>query len=66
MPVITIDMHSVDTEQKKALIRNLTKTAVETTKIPADRFTILINELNSDNIGCGGLTLTEMKANQAH
>ncbi|ABK98680.1 4-oxalocrotonate tautomerase DmpI [Pelobacter propionicus] len=65
MPVITIDMHSTDTETKKALIKNVTKTAAETTNIPAEKFTILINELDSVNIGVGGLTLAEIKAAQA-
>lgn len=65
MPVITVDLHSIDTEQKKALIKNLTKTAVEVTNIPAEKFTILINELDSTNIGIGGQTLAELKAAQA-
>ncbi len=65
MPVITIDMHHADAEQKKALIKNLTKTAAEITNIPAEKFTILINELDSANIGIGGLTLDEVKAAQA-
>lgn len=65
MPVITIDMHKTDTEQKKALIKNLTKTAAEITNIPAEKFTILINELDGTNIGIGGLTLAEVKAAQA-
>ncbi|MDR3542623.1 MAG: tautomerase family protein [Desulfosporosinus sp.] len=65
MPVITIDMHKTNTEQKKALIKNLTKTAVEITNIPAEKFTILINELDSTNIGIGGLTLAEVKAAQS-
>ncbi len=65
MPVITIDMHSIDTETKKSLIKNLTKTAVDITNIPAEKFTILINELDSTNIGIGGLTLAEIKAAQS-
>lgn len=65
MPVITVDLHSIDTEQKKALIKNLTKTAVEVTNIPAEKFTILINELDSANIGIGGQTLAELKAARA-
>ena len=65
MPVITIDMHRIDTETKKALIKNLTKTAVEITNVPAEKFTILINELDNTNIGIGGLTLAEIKAAQA-
>lgn len=64
MPVITIDMSNTDTEQKKALIKNLTKAAVEVTNIPAEKFIVLINELDSSNIGVGGLTLAEVKAAQ--
>ena len=65
MPVITIDMHKTETETKKALIKNLTKTAVEVTNIPAEKFTILINELDTTSIGIGGLTLAEARAAQA-
>lgn len=65
MPVISIEMHSTDTETKKALIKNLTKTAVDVTNIPAEKFTVFINELDSANIGIGGLTLAEIKAAQA-
>lgn len=65
MPVINIEMHSVDTETKQALIKNLTKTAVDVTNIPAEKFIVFINELDSTNIGIGGLTLAEIKAVQA-
>ncbi|GFE61952.1 4-oxalocrotonate tautomerase DmpI [Geobacter sp. AOG2] len=65
MPVITIDMGKTDVERKKALIKNLTKTAAEVTNIPAEKFTVLINELDGTNIGVGGLTLAEIKAAQA-
>lgn len=65
MPVITIEMGETDTERKKSLIENLTKTAAEVTNIPAEKFTVLIHELDSANIGVGGRTLTEIKAAQA-
>lgn len=65
MPVISVEMHSTDTETKKALIKNLTKTAVDVTNIPVEKFTVFINELDSTNIGIGGLTLAEIKAAQA-
>lgn len=62
MPVITINMHKVDDQVKTGLIRNLTATAVETTGIPAQSFTILINEMDDGSIGIGGKTLKEVKA----
>lgn len=62
MPVINIEMHSTDTETKQALIKNLTKAAVDVTNIPAEKFIVFINELDSANIGIGGLSLAEIKA----
>ena len=64
MPVINISMHKIDDRTKTDLIRNLTATAVETTKIPAQSFTILINEMDDGNIGIGGKTLKEVKASR--
>lgn len=62
MPVIQIGIHKIGQETKTALIRNLTKTAVETTGVPAELFTILIQELDDSNIGCAGKTRTELVA----
>lgn len=60
MPVIQITMGKTPADQKKALIERLTADAIEITKIPAGEFTVLINELERDNIGRGGKTLTEI------
>jgi 4-oxalocrotonate tautomerase len=54
MPVITIDIHKVGSEQKAGLIRRLTEAAVEVTKVPSQAFIVLINELEDSNIGIGG------------
>ena len=62
MPVINISMHKVNDQIKTDLIRKLTDTSVEVTGIPADKFTILINEMGECNIGLGGKTLKEIKA----
>lgn len=64
MPVINVAMHKVGEETKTALIRELTNVAADITKIPLDRFTILIDELADENIGCGGKTLKELKASR--
>ncbi len=62
MPVIEITMGKSNGEQKKALIEKLTADAIEITKIPAAQFFVFIRELDSDNIGCAGKTLTEIRA----
>ena len=65
MPVIQITMGKTSAEQKKALIERLTADAIEITKIPAGEFTVLISELERDNIGRGGRTLTDIMASRA-
>ncbi|WP_136805772.1 4-oxalocrotonate tautomerase DmpI [Desulfosediminicola flagellatus] len=64
MPVITITMGKgqASKEQKKQIIEQFTTQAVEITRLPAQAFTILINELNADAIGVGGITLEEKYA----
>lgn len=62
MPVINIAIHKINAETKTNLIRNLTATAVETTGVPEQYFTVLIQELDDANIGCAGKTRTEMIA----
>jgi 4-oxalocrotonate tautomerase len=62
MPVIQITMGKSSAQQKKELIERLTADAIEITKIPAAEFTVLISELESDNIGRGGKTLTDIIA----
>jgi len=64
MPVINIGMHKVSDQVKADLIRRVTDVSVEVTGVPADRFTILINELEDTNIGCAGKTLKEIKASR--
>lgn len=64
MPVINISMHKTNDQIKTDLIRKLTDTSVEVTGIPADKFTILIDEMDDCNIGVGGKTLREIKASR--
>ncbi len=65
MPVIRVTMGKKnDVEMKKMLIEKLTSAAVEVTKAPASVFTVLIEELEHDNMGIGGQTLAEIHANK--
>lgn len=60
MPVITIDIGKLDRATKEGLVRELTARASEVTRIPADKFIVLINEMERDNIGVGGKLLSEI------
>lgn len=59
MPVITLDMAALTREKKAELVRTLTRDASEITGIPQDKFIVLINELERDNIGVGGQLLSD-------
>jgi 4-oxalocrotonate tautomerase len=60
MPVITIDIGIMEKEKKAVLVRELTAKASEVTQIPAEKFIVLINEMERDNIGVGGKLLSEI------
>ena len=59
MPVITIDVWPISTETRAELIRNLTKTASEITKLPPSAFFVYIREYPADAIGVGGTPLSQ-------
>jgi 4-oxalocrotonate tautomerase len=59
MPVIKVEISKQTDETKKEIIARLTKTVSEVTKIPEQAFTILINEYDKENIGVGGIQLSE-------
>ena len=62
MPVIIFEGGALKKEQKTALIHNLTKTASESTGVPAQFFTVVLHEQPAENLGFGGETIEEMKA----
>lgn len=60
MPYIQIDLSKITPEKKGVLIEKLSKTAAEVLEIPIQAFTVIIRENNPDNIGSGGLQLSQM------
>jgi 4-oxalocrotonate tautomerase len=60
MPVITIDISTMTTEKKAALVKELTIKASEVTQIPEEKFIVLINEMPRENIGIGGKLLSDI------
>jgi len=62
MPVISLEIGKLPIEQKAELISKLSTAAAAITNIPLNAFTVVINELEDDNIGIGGKTIGELKA----
>ena len=60
MPVITLDTAALTKEKKAALVETLTRDASDITGIPREKFSVLINELDRDNIGVGGQLLSKI------
>ena len=63
MPVITIDLWQVSPETKTELIKRLTKTASEITKLPETAFFVYVREYPADAIGVGGIPLSQQVPN---
>ena len=61
MPIVKIEMGKATRELKKELIEKLTDTLSQTTNMPKQSFTIIINEESAENLGIGGVQLSEMK-----
>ena len=65
MSVITIASNdSLTNEEKKELIKKVSKIVAEAYKIPVQTVTTFIEEYPNDNIGVGEETLTEIISKQ--
>lgn len=62
MPVISVEIGKLSELEKAALIEKLSLTAAQITNIPLGAFTVVINELSDNNIGIGGKSIGELKA----
>ncbi|MEN6390893.1 MAG: tautomerase family protein [Syntrophomonas sp.] len=62
MPVISLDIGKLSEPEKAALIEKLSLIAAQITNIPLGAFTVVINELSDANIGIGGQSIGELKA----
>jgi len=61
MPVISIELGPTSAEVKENLIKDLTKTAAVITKIPEEKFIVLVKEYPIDAIGVGGKPLCQLR-----
>lgn len=65
MPIIQFTGGEMSPEMKNELVRELTHTASSVTGVPEEFFSVTILELGSDNLGLGGKTVSEIKAERA-
>jgi 4-oxalocrotonate tautomerase len=59
MPVITMEGPFLSLEKKERLIKEFTKLASEITEIPSDVFVVFIKENPYENMGQGGILISE-------
>ena len=60
MPVIIIESNQISTEKKRKLVEKMTKIASEVYELPENTVTILIRELEREDIGVGGKLLSDL------
>lgn len=65
MPVISMEGGKLTAEQKRTLIQRFTEMASEVTHIPKQFFVVTLKEMDDDNLGMGGDTVTDIKAKRA-
>jgi 4-oxalocrotonate tautomerase len=57
MPVITIDTPHISKEQKEKLVKTFAESASEIIGLPVSAMVIIINEVESENVGVGNVLL---------
>lgn len=61
LPVISLQMGKLAKKQKEELIKKFTTTTSEITKVPEQAVTVLIHELDDENVGVGGKDIGQIK-----
>jgi 4-oxalocrotonate tautomerase family enzyme len=59
MPVITIDGPVLSFEKKEKLVKEVTQLVSDITSIPKEAYVIFIKENSYDNMGQGGILISE-------
>lgn len=59
MPVITIDAPPMNKKQKRELVNAFAKTASKIIGLPVSAMVIIINEVESENVGVGDILLCD-------
>lgn len=61
MPVITLEAASLNKNQKKQLVEEFTESAARIMNMPKESFYVFLKENILDNVGVGGVILSEKK-----
>ncbi|MDR3063338.1 MAG: tautomerase family protein [Methanobrevibacter sp.] len=60
MPVVIIEGNPLDINKKREYVKNLTKLTAETYNRPESTITVLIREIEPENVGVAGNLLTDI------
>jgi 4-oxalocrotonate tautomerase len=60
MPVIHIDSNKLSKEQKRELVKSITKVSSEIMGLPENTITIIIREVPAEDVGVGGKLLCDL------
>lgn len=60
MPVVIIESNKINTDKKRELVKSITEITAKIYELPEDTITVLIKELERENIGSGGKLLSEI------
>lgn len=61
MPVITIDCNELTRDQKRELVKTVTEVSSKIMNLPESTITILIREVNAEDVGVGGELLCDLR-----
>ncbi|WP_265457018.1 4-oxalocrotonate tautomerase DmpI [Enterococcus sp. HY326] len=61
MPVITFEAGKLTKEQKQVLAKEFTATAARVLHAPEEAFYVFLKENDGDNVGVGGILLSDRK-----
>ncbi len=64
VPIITFEGVKLDRDKKACLVKELTKTASSALNIPEQGFIVVIKEHDGDNLGSGGMLVSELMSNR--
>jgi 4-oxalocrotonate tautomerase len=60
MPVVIIESNKINTDKKRELVKSITEITAKIYELPENTITVLIKELERENIGSGGKLLSEI------
>ncbi|MDR2967239.1 MAG: tautomerase family protein [Methanobacteriaceae archaeon] len=60
MPVVIIESNKINIEKKRELVKSITEITSKIYELPKNTVTVLIKELERENVGVSGKLLSEI------